>query len=46
MNVYIKHRFLLLLPVLLGITFFTFVLMQLPADDTVDMMYKIGRAHV
>lgn len=30
MNVYIKHRFLLLLPVLLGITFFTFVLMQLP----------------
>lgn len=40
MNVYIKHRFLLLLPVLLGITFFTFVLMQLPADDTVDMMYK------
>ena len=39
MNVYIKHRFLLLLPVLLGITFFTFVLMQLPADDTVDMMY-------
>ena len=39
MNVYIKHRFLLLLPVLLGITFFTFVLMQLPADDTVDMMH-------
>lgn len=44
MNVYIKHRFLLLLPVLLGITFFTFVLMQLPADDTVDMMYKASGA--
>lgn len=44
MNVYIKHRFLLLLPVLLGITFFTFVLMQLPADDTVDMMYKTSGA--
>lgn len=44
MNVYIKHRFLLLLPVLLGITFFTFVLMQLPADDTVDMMYKSSGA--
>lgn len=44
MNVYIKHRFLLLLPVLLGITFFTFALMQLPADDTVDMMYKASGA--
>lgn len=44
MNAYIKHRFLLLLPVLLGITFFTFVLMQLPADDTVDMMYKASGA--
>lgn len=45
MNVYIKHRFLLLLPVLLGITFFTFVLMQLPADDTVDMMYKASERY-
>ena len=44
LTVYIKHRFLLLLPVLLGITFFTFVLMQLPADDTVDMMYKASGA--
>lgn len=44
MIIYLKRRLVLLLPVLLGITFFTFVLMQLPADDTVDMMYQASGA--
>lgn len=40
MKVYIRHRLLLLLPVFLGITFITFLLMQIPADDVVDMLYR------
>ncbi|WP_307760848.1 ABC transporter permease subunit [uncultured Phascolarctobacterium sp.] len=44
MDAYIRRRLLLLLPVLLGITFCTFLLMQLPADDPVDMMYRASGA--
>ena len=41
---FISTPFLLCCRCWLGITFFTFVLMQLPADDTVDMMYKASGA--
>ena len=40
MKQYIRQRLLYLLPVLLGITLLTFLLMQLPSDDAVDMMYR------
>lgn len=40
MSKYIKERFFSLIPILLGISFFTFMLMQIPSEDVVDMMYK------
>lgn len=44
MTSYIRHRLLLLLPVFFGITFFSFLLMQIPSDDAVDALYKTSGA--
>ena len=40
MRKYILSRLIQLVPILLGITFFTFALMQLSAEDAVDMIYR------
>ncbi len=40
MNRYVMSRLLQLIPILLGITFLTFALMQIPADDAVDILYQ------
>ena len=40
MKKYIASRLLQLIPILLGITFLTFGLMQLTSDDAVDMLYQ------
>lgn len=40
MRKYILSRLIQLVPILLGITFLTFALMQLSAEDAVDIMYR------
>ena len=40
MHKYIFSRLIQLVPILLGITFLTFALMQLSAEDAVDMIYR------
>ncbi|MBQ7475847.1 MAG: ABC transporter permease [Selenomonadaceae bacterium] len=40
MRKYIFRRLIQLIPILFGITFFTFAMMQLSAEDAVDMMYR------
>ncbi len=40
MRKYIFSRLIQLVPILLGITFLTFALMQLSAEDAVDIMYR------
>ncbi len=42
MRGYVIGRLLQLIPILLGITFLTFSMMQLTADDAVDIMYEKG----
>jgi peptide/nickel transport system permease protein len=39
MKAYISHRLLQLIPIVLGITFFSFALMQTVAGDAVDALY-------
>ena len=40
MKKYILSRLIQLIPILLGITFLTFAMMQLAADDAVDIIYE------
>ena len=40
MRKYIFNRLILLVPILLGITFLTFAMMQFSAEDAVDMMFR------
>ena len=40
MRSYVASRLIQLIPILLGITFLTFALMQIPADDAVDILYQ------
>lgn len=40
MGRYVRNRLLQLVPILFGITFLTFGMMQLPADDAVDVFYE------
>ena len=40
MKKYILNRLLQLIPILLGISFLTFAMMQLTADDAVDIIYE------
>lgn len=40
MRKYIFHRLIQLVPILFGITFLTFAMMQLSAEDAVDMMFR------
>ena len=40
MSRYVVSRLIQLIPILLGITFLTFALMQIPADDAVDILYQ------
>ncbi len=40
MKNYVASRLIQLIPILLGITFLTFALMQIPADDAVDILYQ------
>ena len=40
MKKYILQRLLQLIPILIGITFLTFAMMQLAADDAVDIIYS------
>lgn len=40
MRKYIFRRLIQLIPILFGITFLTFAMMQLSAEDAVDMMYR------
>ena len=40
MRKYIFSRLIQLIPILLGITFLTFAMMQLSAEDAVDMIYR------
>ena len=40
MSRYVVSRLIQLIPILLGITFLTFTLMQIPADDAVDILYQ------
>ena len=44
MKKYIFDRLIQLLPILLGVTFLTFGMMQLAADDAVDVIYEQGGA--
>ncbi|MBQ9480031.1 MAG: nickel ABC transporter permease subunit NikB, partial [Selenomonadaceae bacterium] len=40
MSRYVMSRLLQLIPILIGITFLTFALMQLTNDDAVDVLYQ------
>ncbi len=44
MGKYVLSRFIQLIPILLGITFLTFGMMQFAADDAVDVIYEQGGA--
>ena len=40
MKKYVSHRFLQLIPILLGITFLSFAMMRLAGSDVVTEMYQ------
>ena len=40
MKKYVLHRFLQLIPILLGITFLSFAMMRLAGSDVVTQMYQ------
>ena len=43
MKKYVLHRFLQLIPILLGITFLSFAMMRLAGSDVVTEMYQEQR---